>query len=89
MKSGDFLYISSNFDVLELWKVVGAMKYPDTLVAALSILALPASNAFQKRIFSACTWYDDPLNQRLQHFRFERKVLLELNSYFRGKRDST
>jgi hypothetical protein len=38
-------------------------------------LGLPASNAFQERIFSACTWHDDPLNQRLQTDRFEKKVI--------------
>ena len=58
---------------------------PAALVAALPILDLPASNAFQERIFSACTWYDDPLNQSLHDVRFERKVLLGLNADVRGK----
>ena len=89
VKSGDLLHISSNFDVLEWWKTVGVMKHPAALVAALSILALPASNAFQERVFSACTWHDDPLNQSLHNVRFERKFLLGLNADFRGKRHIT
>ena len=64
---------------------VDMMKCPATLVAALTILALPTSNAFQERILSACNWYDDPLNQRLHNVHFERKVLLGLNADFRGK----
>lgn len=90
VKDEDLLYISSKFDVLEWWKSVGARKYPDILVAALPILGLPASNAFQERIFSACTWHDDPLNQRLQADRFEKKVLLGVNKDLRrGKGKSS
>jgi hypothetical protein len=90
VKDEYLLYISSKFDVLEWWKSVGARKYPDILVAALPILGLPASNAFQERIFSACTWHDDPLNQSLQTDRFEKKVLLGVNKDLRrGKGKSS
>ena len=90
VKDEDLLYISSKFDVLEWWNTVGAGKYPNVLVAALPILGLPASNAFQERIFSACTWHDDPLNQSLHTDRFEKKVLLGVNKDFRkGKGKSS
>ena len=44
-----------------------------------SIIALPPSNAFLERIFSACTWFDDPLRQKLQDKRFEMAVLIAVN----------
>ena len=54
----DILYISSIFDVLEWWKSIGRDKYPLVYMVALSIIALPASNAFLERIFSTCTRFD-------------------------------
>ena len=65
------------------------MKHPAVSVAALPVLAIPASIAFPERIFRACTWYDDPLNQLLHDVCFERKVLLGFNADFREKRHST
>ena len=40
---------------------------------------MPASNAFVERIFSACTWFDDPLRQRLKPAHFVMSVLLAVN----------
>ena len=37
------------------------------------------SNGLQERIFSACTWFDNPLRQRLQNKRFEMSVILVVN----------
>jgi len=91
VSEGCLLYISSKFDILEWWNSIGTAKHPDVLAAALPILALPASNAFQERIFSTCTWYDDPLNQSLKSSRFEKRVLLGANKDLRknGKGSST
>jgi hypothetical protein len=75
----DILYISSIFDVLEWWKSVGRDKHPLVYTVALSIIALPASNAFLERIFSTCTRFDDPLRNRLKAKRFEMTVLLAVN----------
>ena len=44
-----------------------------------AIIALPPSNAFLERIFSACSWCDDPLLQRLKDDRFEKAVLIAVN----------
>ena len=68
VKSGDIIYIFSHLDVFEWWKTIGIMRHPDVLVAALPVLATPASNAFQERIISALTWYYDPINQGLKMF---------------------
>eukprot|EP00984_Skeletonema_dohrnii_P009246 scaffold3526_cov72-Skeletonema_dohrnii-CCMP3373.AAC.2 len=83
---GDLLYISSEFDSLEWWKTQGSKKYPEVFAAALPILALPASNAFMERTFSACTWHDDPLRQSLREERYEKKVVVAVNADFRKKR---
>ena len=44
-----------------------------------SIIALPPSNTFLELIFSACTWFDDPLRQRLKGKRFEMAFLISVN----------
>ena len=49
---------------------------------ALVILALPPTNAYQERIFSTCTYFDDPLRQSLKFSRFEMSVLLAVNQAF-------
>eukprot|EP00984_Skeletonema_dohrnii_P026908 scaffold16320_cov131-Skeletonema_dohrnii-CCMP3373.AAC.2 len=55
----------------------------EVFAAALSILALPTSNAFMERTFSACTWHDDPLRQSLREERYEKKDVLAVNANFR------
>ena len=84
---GDILYISSKFDCLEWWKSQGSTMFPEMSVVVLPILALPALNAFLERIFSTCTFYDDPLRQRLSEERFEKGVLLGVNADFRKEDD--
>jgi hypothetical protein len=46
---------------------------------AIAAVAVPASNGFQERIFSACTWFDDPLRQMQSDGEFERSLLLSIN----------
>ena len=53
------------------------MTSTDPLSAA--IIALSPSNAFLERIFSACSWFDDPLRQRLKDDHFEKAVLIAVN----------
>ena len=76
---GDTLYISSVFDSLEWWLSIGNSKHPEVFLVMLQILALPASNAFLERVFSICTWFDDPLRQNLKFKRLEMSVLLAVN----------
>ena len=78
----DILYISSKFDLLEWWKNVGSKKHPLVILVALVILTLPPTNAYQERIFSTCTYFDDPLRQNLKFSRFEMSVLLAVNQAF-------
>ena len=72
-------YISSLFDSLEWWKNVGRKKYCEVFIVMLAIAAVPASNGFQERIFSACTWFDDPLRQMQSDGEFEWSLLLSIN----------
>ncbi len=83
VRACDIMYISANFDSLEWWKTRGSKKFAEIFRVALPISALPATNAFLERIFSRCTWFDDPLRQNLSPDRFEKKVLLSVNSELR------
>ena len=78
----DTLYISSLFDSVEWWKQVGRKDHPQVFPVFPAVIAQPASNDFQERIFSACTWFDNPLRQSLQDERFEMAVLLAVNESF-------
>lgn len=69
----DTLYASSR------WLNVGREKHSLVFLVEPSIVSLPAANAFQERVFSACTHFDDPLRQRLKEARFEMAVLLSIN----------
>jgi len=40
---------------------IGKKEFHLVFCAALLVLSLPASNTFLEYIFSACTWFDDPL----------------------------
>jgi hypothetical protein len=67
------LYISSIFDLCEWWlHVVSVGRHTLVYLVLPAIIALPRSNAFLGRIFSACTWFDDPLRQRLKDDCFEK-----------------
>ena len=56
------LYISLIFDLCEGWLYAVSMERHTLVYLVLPvIIALPPSNAFLERIFSACTWFDGPL----------------------------
>eukprot|EP00956_Cyclotella_meneghiniana_P032818 scaffold91636_cov36-Cyclotella_meneghiniana.AAC.4 len=78
----DCLYYSSKFNLLEWWKSVGRTKWPEVYLVFCIWVALPNSNGFQERIFSLCTWFDNPLRQSLKETRFEMAVLLAINDAF-------
>ena len=75
----EILYISSLFDVREWWSKIGREQHGFVFWVAPPMIALPSSNAFQERIFSACTHFDNPIRQRLKESRFEMAVLLAVN----------
>lgn len=75
----DTLYTSSMFDLCEWWKSEGRKRFPLIFLILPSVLSVPASNAFQERIFSCCTYFDNPLRQSLKDGRFEMAVLLAVN----------
>jgi len=79
VKGNDTLYISSQFDSREWWVKVGRKAHPLVFLVVPAIIALPASNGFQERTFSTCTYFDDPLRQRLKNSRFEMALLLAVN----------
>ena len=79
VRNNDTLYISSLFDSCEWWRNVGRKRHYLVFLVVPSIIALPSSNGFQERIFSACTWFDNPLRQSLKSTRFEMAVLLAVN----------
>ena len=79
VRDNDTLYISSLFDSCEWWRNVGRKRHYLVFLVVPSIIALPSFNGFQERIFSACTWFDNPLRQSLKSTRFEMAVLLAVN----------
>ena len=79
VRNNNTLYISSLFDSCEWWRNVGRKHHHLVFLVVSEIIALPSSNGFQERIFSACTWFDNPLRQSLKSTRFEMAVLLAVN----------
>merc|ERR1711997_861971 len=75
----DVLYISSVFDLSEWWDQVGRNAHATVFLAVLLVLPNPASNGYQERVFSACTYFDDKLQQNRGDDSFEMKVLLAVN----------
>lgn len=82
VNANNILYISSKFDLLEWWMNDddGKHRHKEVFWVVPPIIALPSHNGFQERIFSTCTWFDDPLRQSLGHARFEMAVLLAVNT---------
>ena len=58
------------------------MDHPQVFSVFPAVIEHSASNDFQERIFSTCTWFDNPLRQSLQNERFEMAVLLTVNKSF-------
>ncbi len=73
------LYISSVFDSLEWWKNIGRKNHPLVFLVMLAINGLPASNGYQERIFSNCSWFESELQQNSKDETFEQKMLLSFN----------
>ena len=78
VKANKTLCISSKFDLREWW-LHSRSNHSIVYVAVPTLVSLPNSNAFQERTFSTCTYFDDPLRQRLKRERFEMAVLLAVN----------
>ncbi len=85
VEDGDVLYASSHFDMCEWWRVVGRKVYAQIYPVVPPVIAVPSSNDFQERTFSACTFFDDVLRQRLKEGRFEMAVLLAKNESLLNK----
>ena len=75
----DILYISSLFDLSEWWDKVGRQAYQLIFPAVPLVIPVPSSNGYQERVFSACTYFDGDLKQRLKDTRYEMKVLTAVN----------
>ena len=43
------------------------------------MIPVSSSNGYQDRVFSACTYFDGDLKQRLKDTRYEMKVLTAVN----------
>ena len=73
------LNIEPVFDVGKWWLTVGARQFPTICLVAARILAKPDTNAYQERVFSRCTFVDQPLRQRMNPETFELRVLSKVN----------
>jgi len=78
VKKNETLYISSLFDCLEWWMHC-RKEHKLVFLVVPPVLACPSANGLQECIFSACTWFDNPLRQSLSDKRFEMAVLLAVN----------
>ena len=63
------------FDLSEWWDKVGRQAYQLIFPAVPLVIPVPSSNGYQERVFSACTYFDGDLKQRLKDTRYEMKVL--------------
>jgi hypothetical protein len=54
-------------------------RFPLVSRLAAKILAIPAANSYQERLFSFATWIDTDYRQRVSDITFERNVLLKVN----------
>ena len=77
----ELLYISSVFDLSKWWHVVGRKTHVIVFCAVPLIILIPSSNAYQERVFSACTYFDNTLRQHLKDQRYEMKVLMAVNEH--------
>ena len=71
--------MSSLFDLCEWWINVGHRENCLVYLVVPLIITLPSMNSFQECIFSTCTWFDNPLCQRLHNGRFDMAVILDVN----------
>lgn len=79
VSGNETLYISSHFNLYEWWKSKGRMRHGWIYPLVPVVTAMPPSNAYMERIFSTCTWFDNPLRQRLSDKKFEMAVIIAVN----------
>ena len=75
------MYISFVFDLGEWWHVVGRQAHIIVFCAVPLIILIPSSNAYQERVFSARTYFDNTLRLNLKDERYEMKVLMAVNDH--------
>jgi hypothetical protein len=73
------LYLAHRFDVLSWWRKVGSIMFPFMSVGAPIILAKPAHNGYQERVFSLGKFCDSPLRNKQTAANFEMRVLDMIN----------
>jgi hypothetical protein len=73
------LYLAHRFDVLAWWRKVGSIMFPFMSVGAPIILAKPAHNGYQERVFSLGKFCDSPLRNKQTAANFEMRVLDTIN----------
>ena len=75
----NFIELGKYFDVLGWWRD-NQVKFPHVFVTAIVWLTCPATNAFQERVFSLCSWFDsNKLMRRQTGKTFEMRAMCALN----------
>ena len=71
----DFMSVGKYFDVLGWWEA-NKNTFPHVFVTSLVWLGKPATNAFQERVFSSSSWFDNnPLMNRESASNFQMRTL--------------
>jgi hypothetical protein len=73
------LWLAHRFDVLSWWRKVGTLLFPYMAVGAPIVLAKPAHNGYQERVFSLGKFCDSPLRSNQTAANFEMRVLDTIN----------
>jgi hypothetical protein len=73
------LWLAHRFDVLAWWRKVGMLLFPLMAVGAPIILAKPAHNGYQERVFSLGKFCDSPLRNKQTADNFKMRVLDTIN----------
>ena len=76
---------SSVFGLSEWWDVVGRTAHAMVFLIVPQYISIPPSNGYQERVFSACTYFDRNIQQRLKDEKYELKVLLAVNERLVGE----
>jgi hypothetical protein len=71
--------LAHRFDFLAWWRKVGMLLFPFMAVGAPIILAKPAHNGYQERVFSLGKFCDSPLRNKQTADNFEMRVLDTIN----------
>lgn len=82
-RTKNVFYMSKNIDPLDWWRnSENQARFPTIFNFACRILALPAANGFQERVFSRSRYIDTYLRQNLSERKFECLTLLAFNQEF-------